>query len=273
MRKIWNQEKDNYLKEIHKGRSNQEIADLMNMKFDTNFTKLSINSRKRVLKLISNYKYMPKYSPEITNYIKKNHKGKSTIELSDEVNKVFNIDTNSDSIQNLKSRIKRTEGFIFEPAKNDGCIKKGNIPMNKGKKWDDYLSKEKQERCRKTTYKKGNKSSNAVDIGEEHMRYSGSKPDDLGYLYVKVCDGKGNKNWKPKQQVVYEQHHGPIPPKHKVIFADGDRFNFNPDNLILVSNSEELIMNKRKLRYKDKELTRTGSIIAKVIDKTNKIQK
>ena len=73
MRKIWNQEKDNYLKEIHKGRSNQEIADLMNMKFDTNFTKLSINSRKRVLKLISNYKYMPKYSPEIINYIKKNH--------------------------------------------------------------------------------------------------------------------------------------------------------------------------------------------------------
>ena len=60
MRKIWNQEKDNYLKKIHKGRSNQEIADLMNMKFDTNFTKLSINSRKRVLKLISNYKYMPK---------------------------------------------------------------------------------------------------------------------------------------------------------------------------------------------------------------------
>ena len=88
-----------------------------------------------------------------------------------------------------------------------------------------------------------------------------------------MVDGKGNKNWKPKQQIVYEQHYGPIPPKHKVIFADGDRFNFNPDNLILVSNSEELIMNKRKLRYKDKELTRTGSIIAKVIDKTNKIKK
>lgn len=273
MRKIWNQERDNYLIEIHKRRSNQEITDLMNEKFKTNLSVKAINSRKRVLKLISNYKYMPKYSPEIIDYIKKNHKGKSTIELSDEVNKVFGIDTNPDSIQNLKSRIKRTEGFIFEPARNDGCIKKGNIPMNKGKKWDDYLSKEKQERCRKTTYKKGNKSSNAVEVGEEHMRYSGSKPDDLGYLYVKVCDGKGNKNWKPKQQVVYEKHHGKIPPGHKVIFADGDRFNFDPDNLILVSNSEELIMNRRRLRYNDKELTKTGSLIAKVIDKTNKIKK
>lgn len=270
MKKIWNQEKDNYLIEIYKNRSNQEIADLINKKFNTSFTKLAINSRKRKLNLISNYKYMSKYSQEIIDYIKKNHKGKSTIELSDEVNKVFNIDTNPDSIQNLKARIKRTEGFVFDPARNDGCIKKGNIPMNKGKKWDDYLSKEKQESCRKTTYKKGNKSSNAVAIGEEHMRYSGSHPNDPGYVYVKVCDGKGNKNWKLKHQIIYEKYYGKIPPGHKVIFADGNRFNFEKNNLILVSNSEELIMNKRQLRYKDKDLTRTGTLIAKVIDKTNK---
>lgn len=272
MKKVWNQEKDNYLIEIHKERSNQEITNLINNKFKTNFSVSAISCRKKVLNLISDYKYKPKYSQEIIDYVKNNHKGKSTIELSNEVNKKFNIETNADSIQNLKSRIRRTEGFIFEPARNDGCIKKGNIPVNKGKKWDDYLSKEKQERCKKTTFKKGNKSSNAVDIGEEHMRYSGSKPNDPGYVYVKVCDGKGNKNWKPKQQIIYELHNGPIPPKHKVIFADGNRFNFDPDNLILVSNSQELIMNQRKLRYKDKELTRTGSMIAKVIDKANKIK-
>ena len=65
MMRIWNQEKDNYLIEIHKGRSNTEIADLMNKKFKTNFSVSAINSRKRVLNLISNYKYMPKYSREI----------------------------------------------------------------------------------------------------------------------------------------------------------------------------------------------------------------
>ena len=130
MMRIWNQEKDNYLIEIHKGRSNTEIADLMNKKFKTNFSVSAINSRKRVLNLISNYKYIPKYSREIIDYIKDNHKGKSTIELSDEVNKKFGINTNPDSIQNLKSRIKITEDFIFEPARNDGCIKKGNIPVD-----------------------------------------------------------------------------------------------------------------------------------------------
>ena len=48
MMRIWNQEKDNYLIEIHKGRSNTEIADLMNKKFKTNFSVSAINSRKRV---------------------------------------------------------------------------------------------------------------------------------------------------------------------------------------------------------------------------------
>ena len=219
------------------------------------------------MKIIQNKKI--KYSQEIIDYIKKNHKGKSTIELSNEVNKIFSINSNPDSIQNLKSRIKRRDGFIFEPARNDGCIKKGNIPMNKGKKWDDYLTKEQQERSRQTTFKKGNRPSNAVDIGTERMRYSGSNPN-FGYLCVKVCDGKGNKNWVPKHKLIYEMHHGKIPPKHKVIFADGNRFNFNIENLILVSNSEELIMNKRHLRFEDKELTKTASMVAKVIDKTNK---
>lgn len=273
MKKVWNKEKDEFLIQIHKDKSNQEITELVNQKFNTNFTKSAINSRKRVLNLISNYKYMPKYSQEIIDFIKNNHKGKSTIELSNEVNMKFGISTSPESIQNLKSRIKRIEGFEFEPARNDGCIKKGNVPMNKGKKWDDYLTKEQQEKAKKTTFKKGHKSSNAVDVGEEHMRYSGSNPNDQGYLYVKVCDGKGNKNWIPKQRIIFEQHHGPIPPGHKVIFADGNRFNFDIDNLVLVSSSEELIMNQKKLRYNNKDLTKTGHLIAKVIDKSNKLRK
>ncbi len=77
-----------------------------------------------------------KYSQEIIDYIKKNHKGKSTIELCNEVNKIFGITSNPDRIQNLKRTINKRDGFIFEPARNDGRIKKGHTPMNKGKKWE-----------------------------------------------------------------------------------------------------------------------------------------
>lgn len=60
---------------------------------------------------------------------------------------------------------------------------------------------------------------------------------------------------------------------HKVIFADRNKRNFDLDNLILVTDSEALIMNTNKLIYEDAELTKTGSLIAKVIDKTNKLKK
>jgi len=56
----------------------------------------------------------------------------------------------------------------------------------------------------------------------------------------------------------------------KVIFADKNKNNFRPENLILVSDSEALIMNKNKLIYEDPKLTNTGSIIAKLIDCQNK---
>lgn len=59
---------------------------------------------------------------------------------------------------------------------------------------------------------------------------------------------------------------------HKVIFADKNNRNFAPNNLILVSDSEALIMNMNKLIYEDSEITKIGSNIAKVIDKTNKMK-
>ena len=214
-----------------------------------------------------------KYSNEVVDYLIKNHKGKTLIELANIINKQFNLNITNKDIGNLKSRLKRRKGIVLEPAVNDGRYRIGMEPANKGKKWDDYLTKEQQERSRKTCYKKGNKPSNAVPIGTERMRYSGSKPEDIGYVYIKICDGKGNKNWIPKQKYIYEKYYGKTPDKSKIIFADGNRFNFDINNLICVTSHEELIMNKHKLRYDDKELTKSGHLVAKVIAKTNKLKK
>lgn len=63
-----------------------------------------------------------------------------------------------------------------------------------------------------------------------------------------------------------------IKPYHSYV-VDGNKLNVDPKNLILVTDSEELIMNRNKLRYKEAELTKTGSLIAKVIDKTHKVKK
>lgn len=209
---------------------------------------------------------MIRYTKEQRNFLISNNYMTPSKELADMFNKEFGTNITTANIKTFRGNNHLNSGLT-------GRFEKGHIPDNKGKKWDDFMPKDSQERSRKTTFKKGNKSLNAVDIGEEHMRYSGSNPDDQGYLYVKVCDGKGHKNWIPKQRVIYEQHHGPIPEGHKVIFADGNRFNFDIDNLVLVTSSEELIMNQRNLRYDDQDLTKTGHLIAKVIDKRNQLRK
>lgn len=209
---------------------------------------------------------MIRYTKEQKEFLIANNYMTPAKDLAAMFNNKFNTNITAANIKTFRGNNHLNSGLT-------GRFEKGHIPNNKGKTWDEYMSKDSQERSRKTTFKKGNKPLNAVDIGEESMRYSGSKPDDLGYVHVKVCDGKGNKNWVPKQRVIYEQHYGPIPKGHKVIFADGNRFNFDIDNLVLVSSSEELIMNRKNLRYDDQDLTKTGYLIAKVIDKRNKLRK
>ena len=270
MRK-WTKEQEDYLIQIYKGKSNDDIAELINKKFDTNYTRESVNGKKQRMGLRSEPpKNNSKYTKEVIDYVIQNHKGKSLIELTYEVNEKFNLNVDKVSIGNLKSRLRIKQGIKLEYARNDGCFKKGNLSHNKGKKWDDYLTKEQQDRARTTCFKKGHKSANAVDIGTEKIKYS--KGDDIGYWNVKVCDGKGHRNWVPKHRLIYEKEYGPIPDGYKVIFADGNRENFDIDNLVLVSSSEELILNRRKLLTDDKEITKTGVLIAKVIDKTYKLK-
>ena len=91
-----------------------------------------------------------------------------------------------------------------------------------------------------------------------------------GYIEVKVEEPS---TFKLKHRIVYEQLKGPIPDGYNVVFADGDKSNLESDNLILVTKSEMLVMNRKGLFKKNKDLTKTGHLIAKVIDKQNKLKR
>ena len=49
--------------------------------------------------------------------------------------------------------------------------------------------------------------------------------------------------------------------------------NFDLNNLIVVSDAEELIMNRNNLFKEDTELTKAGVAVAKLLDKVNKRKK
>lgn len=206
-----------------------------------------------------------KYSQEVVDYLIIHHKGKTLHELADMINKEFKMNINNRDVGNLKSRLKRRKGIMLEPAVNDGRYRKGNAPANKGKKWDEYMSKEGQENSRKTTFKKGNIPANHREIGEERITKD-------GYVEIKVRDRCGNDNWEYKHRWIYEQHYGKIPKGHNIIFLDGNKQNFNIDNLKAVSKSEDLIMNHNKFFTEDRDITYSGTLIAKIIDKRNKLK-
>ena len=142
-----------------------------------------------------------------------------------------------------------------EAIKNNGRFSKGSIPWNKGL---SYMPNNKE-----TRFQKGNIPHCHREVGSERIIRD-------GYIQIKVAEPKV---WDLKHRVIYREHYGEIPNGHNIIFADGNKMNFDIDNLIAVSKSEMLILNNNNLRFEDKELTKVGVNIAKVIDKAKKRNK
>lgn len=187
-----------------------------------------------------------KFNDEHLEFVKANVVGRSERELTEIFNQRFNTSLSFNQVRFFKNRHKLSNGI-------NGKFKKGHIPANTGKKTPDEV----KEKLKQNLFKKGNTPKNSVPIGTERI----SKRD---YVQVKVTNGKNVNNWVTKHQYIYEQHHGPVPKGYVVIFADGDRRNFDIDNLVMVSQKELFYLNKHHLIYNDCELTKTGLLIAKV---------
>lgn len=201
-------------------------------------------------------KKMPKptkWTDEVIQFMIENYQGKDNIELAELLNKRFNLNTNGDRVSNVKANLKRRKGINLNTGINKGCIKKGNVPFNKGKK----MSKEQYNKCKNTMFKKGNIPANHRPIGSERITVD-------GIVEIKIAEP--NK-WKAKARVIYEKEFGTIPEGYIIIYLDGNKQNLEPNNLKAISRKENLIMNHNKLRYNNKETTETALTLAKLMSK------
>lgn len=114
-----------------------------------------------------------------------------------------------------------------------------------------------------TEFKPGSRPANWKPVGSERL----SKD---GYIEVKVAEPR---TWRQKHVVVWEQLHGSRPKGCAVIFADGNRLNLEPVNLILVTRHTLLVLNRMGLLYKNADLTRSGVAIAELIAEIESRQK
>lgn len=117
---------------------------------------------------------------------------------------------------------------------------KGNVPVNKGTRRPGWAP----GRMRETQFRKGDRTGAAA----RNWRPIGTiLADHEGYLRIKVREavhgqeytGFGNtKVWPLLHRHIWEQAHGPIPPKHIVVFIDGNRANCVLENLELISMAD-----------------------------------
>ena len=217
------------LDEIYRGRYSRETADILNREFGTNFTALQIS------------KHLANHGKK--NGIGKNRKGhrffwtpdkeafvaarldKSYDEVIDEFEKEFGIRLTWGALGHFKWR----HGLYSE---NDGRYKPGVLPYNH------------------------------AELGAE-----GNKGG--GYIWVKVSEerhtGNGSKvNWKPKQKVLYEAEHGPLPEGMIVTFRDGDNRNFDSDNLLAVTRPELNYMSRLGTKRMEPKARETGELVCKL---------
>ncbi|HET8799663.1 MAG TPA: HNH endonuclease signature motif containing protein [Marinobacter sp.] len=156
-------------------------------------------------------------------------------------------DTNNRTIANVMScsysaiqNRARTLGLRKSPdyleREKPGCFRKGLQPWNKGTHFQSG------GRSIETQFKAGQRPQTWTPIGTETI-------DKDGYLKRKVRDdappGMSRKNWKFVHVLKWEEYNGrPVPPKHIVRLKDGNKRNFAPENLALISMGENAVLNK-----------------------------
>ena len=192
--------------------------------------------------------YGMKYTDEMKQFILDNYKGRYNQELADLFNQKFNANITSRTIKSYKANNKLNSGLT-------GKFRKGQTPHNKGKK----MPKEVYEKVKQTMFAKGNVPPNHRPVG------SGRISKD-GYIEVKVAEP--NK-WRLKQRVVYEEAKGKIPEGCTIIFLDGNKRNFDIDNLRCITRSELLYLNCNGLNNSN-EITETGILMARLDRTKNK---
>lgn len=84
----------------------------------------------------------------------------------------------------------------------------------------------------------GTASRRGHSVKADELPVGTERPGSDGYIVVKVRQRPdvplSKDNWVPKQHVVWERAHGPVPEGSVVMFANGDMHDYSLDNLVAV---------------------------------------
>jgi len=135
-----------------------------------------------------------------------------------------------------------------------------------GKSWNKGKKHPASGRSPETQFKKGARPHNWSPIGTE----STIKGD---YLTRKVTDtGVSNKDFVPVHHLVWIEHtRQQIPKDHALIFKDGNKRNFDIDNLELITRAE--LMRRNSIMALPPEISAQARIIGAFNRKLRRIER
>lgn len=230
------QEIRDYIIANHKGITCIEMADRLTAIFGEPYTLDQIYG---FYKRNGLHPKRSKYPEEVRNFIFANHKGNGHIAMSAMLRDEFGLSYTS---QQMKC-------FYKHYGLHSGTehYQKGHTPWNKGKSGCFSPAQKRASELR------------AAPIGSERI-------NERGFVEVKVArDNKHRDYFVLKHHQLWEQANGPIPKGSVLIFLDGDKTHCTLDNLQLVTKPEATTMVRKKLRFQDRELTKSGALVARVI--------
>lgn len=145
---------------------------------------------------------------------------------------------------------------IIDMRKYDSQIKKGNTPLNKGKK----MPPEVYEKTKATMYKKGHQPHNTREK-DGVITVRRDTTSKRQYKYIRISLGK----WVPLHQHNWVKKNGAYNTrKYCLWFKDGNSLNCKPNNLELITRKENRYRNKTKFHHYPEDLQKQIKAINKL---------
>jgi hypothetical protein len=151
-------------------------------------------------------------------------------------------------------------------------FKKGQVPANKGLRRPGWAP----GRMRETQFKQGGRYGAAA---KNWFPVGTIRKDAEGFLRIKVREwhrgerfGFGNTEiWPLLNRHIWEQHHGPIPPSHAVVFRDRNRQNCDISNLELISRAD--LMKRNTVHNLPKDVALSVQLLGAIRRQINRKEK
>lgn len=150
---------------------------------------------------------------------------------------------------------------LKEKFLSDSRFKKGHVPLNKGKKVNEYMSEEAIQKSIATRWRPGHRPINEKPNGSITIRTdrSGRK-----YKWIRIS----MNNWEMLHIHLWKKAHGKIPNGKIVVFINKDSLDARLENLMLITPEENMLRNSIH-QYPD-ELVSLMQLKGRITKKINK---